>query len=235
MTNPQFSDKVFGVDGPFWYFETGWWSPWCVIDEWGTRLGLLSRYDVDRDEDIPGRLPKRWCDWVKSKHDAAKNGIHGANTLNGSKMTTNLEGFVIEKINRLEKDWDAQDEGIERSFDRGRTTGEYYGQTGTEHLTCVSTAVGGTAVNTVYLGSSMWTVTIYAILGDSERGSVLRLTYGNDEGAAILPPSLIPEGEPLTGFTPFDADGNLIPDGFEDLGYISENGITIRANLPEEN
>lgn len=27
---------------PPWYFECGWWSPWCFIDEWAHRLSLAS-------------------------------------------------------------------------------------------------------------------------------------------------------------------------------------------------
>lgn len=36
---------------PPWYFECGWWSPWCLIDEWWHRLFDPIPRDDDEDED----------------------------------------------------------------------------------------------------------------------------------------------------------------------------------------
>jgi hypothetical protein len=64
------------IDGPFWYFEAGLWSPWCFITEWGARLHLFTRYE-DEDEpgdcerEVPGLLPRSWSDWADRRHSAA--------------------------------------------------------------------------------------------------------------------------------------------------------------------
>lgn len=50
---------------PPWYFECGWWSPWCFIDEWAHRIA--NRF---RPVDGCGYLP--WpLTGVCRRHDAA--------------------------------------------------------------------------------------------------------------------------------------------------------------------
>lgn len=58
-----------------WYFEIGWWSPWCFITEWTTRLHLMSREEYDADDEFThrrwGLFPESWTDWLDGKHTAA--------------------------------------------------------------------------------------------------------------------------------------------------------------------
>lgn len=115
-------------------------------------------------------------------------------------LSKNPEFFVIEEINRLETGWNAQDEWIEQSFQHGRSTGEYYGQTGNEHLR-VDEGVRQTTEpgDAVYLGSVLANVIIYGVVSDAtawNSAATLTLTLASDDGALTLPALEIPQGLP---------------------------------------
>lgn len=58
---------------PPWYFECGWWSPWCFLDEWAHRIvnrGRDAGAEVGCGE-LPGPL-KGIC----KRHDRAVERYH---------------------------------------------------------------------------------------------------------------------------------------------------------------
>lgn len=139
---------------------------------------------------------------------------------------SNPESFVVEEINRLETEWDAQDEWIEQSFKRGRVTGEYYGQTGKERRAMCVDQVGrggegggysvSNGVATVCLGSMM--INISGVIHDGP--DLLTATLECNGGAGSIPPLI----------------DRMMPPGFADVGYIAtpdvvdmDDGLTITA------
>lgn len=57
------------IPQPPWFFCCGWWSPWCLLDEYAHRLGLSLRVE---DVDNPDHAD--W--WLCRKHDTAVHRYH---------------------------------------------------------------------------------------------------------------------------------------------------------------